>query len=174
MSSGWCWEEADTWRLARPGLLGHCSPSLQEVSTWSPLHCSFNVAELLTYWLRILKEHSPKDCVRQSHSAFITWPKKSQRKSTKVYWSRQFHICPPGLSGRDIGPRNLSGRVSMPHCRKSIWDVTYIDLTIFNKYHLLYFPFSNMCWTAELWILSHCLISKITHSVWGLSLTPLT
>lgn len=68
-SRRWCWEDADSWGWQGEGF-GHYSLSLWEVSMWSSLHGSFSVAEFLTYWLRILKLDTPKDCVRQSHIIF--------------------------------------------------------------------------------------------------------
>ena len=63
--------------LVRSGFLGQGYLFQCEMSTWSPLCCSLSVVELLTYWHSVLRAHTPKDCIRQSHTAFTTQSQKS-------------------------------------------------------------------------------------------------
>lgn len=74
------------------------------------------------------------------------------------------------IQGEEIEIPTPSGGVSMSQCRKSMREVMYTGLTIFREYYLLHFAFSNMWWTADPWILFHCLTSRIAHGFQGLSL----
>lgn len=61
-------------QIARAGKARALQECLSYLYRWSPLvpplNCSSSVAELLTYWLRVVKLYILKDCVRQIHIAF--------------------------------------------------------------------------------------------------------
>lgn len=127
--NSWGWQGQGSW--------GQGCLSLWEVSTWSPLLCSFIVAELLAYWHWILRVHIPKDC----HQA-------------KPYW-----LLSPSLRNRishlpkpidwDIY-KVYSGSREETQLKECQCHIVGRCLAIFGKYCLPYLAFSNMCWTADL------------------------
>lgn len=99
---------------------------------------------------------------------------RNHRESLPMFLDGGSYACALRFKGGRHRFPALNGGVSMSIWRKSILDMTYISVAIFRKDHLLYFGFSNICWTADLWMLFHCLIRKITHSFQSLSLASRT
>lgn len=97
---------------------------------WEPLWLSagpllyggFEVARLLTCWLRPTKEHFERQRGPR-WNAFMTSPQKSHYLCCALL-AGQLHRSNQA-PGEGILTPHLSGRVSTPHCKMKVWDVIY-------------------------------------------------
>ena len=122
-SSHWCWEDANNWGWQGQGFSSMAATSrggLPVISPSLPLLCG----ELVTYRLRVLKVHIPKDCASKAIFAFYYLAQKSYKYAN--------FYCPPRFKGGNLDP-SYQWRSAMLHCRKSVGDMIYIGLAIFKN-----------------------------------------